>query len=76
MALTKKQAELDVTKWLGSENAGHDMCGEFDFCVKCDKELENPCAKAFDAYRKEKKAAAPAATKKTTARKTTAKKKN
>ena len=37
MALTKKQSELDVDKWLKSEEAGHDMCGEFEFCTYCDK---------------------------------------
>ena len=63
MALTKKQAELDVDKWLKSEQAGHDLCGDFEFCAMCDKTLENPCAKAYDAM---KKAAKPAAKKKTT----------
>ncbi len=71
MALTKKQAELDVDKWLKSEQAGHDLCGDFEFCAMCDKTLENPCAKAYDAM---KKAAKPAAKKRTTARKTATKK--
>ncbi|MBQ7227792.1 MAG: hypothetical protein IJX05_05280 [Clostridia bacterium] len=57
MALTKKQAELDVNKWLKSEEAGHDLCGEFDFCANCDKEKENPCAKAYDAFKKANKPA-------------------
>lgn len=52
MALTKKQSEMDVDKWLKSEQAGRDMCGEFDFCASCDKEVENPCAKALSAYSK------------------------
>ncbi|HIV64008.1 MAG TPA: hypothetical protein H9693_04545 [Firmicutes bacterium] len=75
MALTKKQAELDVSKWLKSEEAGHDLCGEFDFCAKCDKELENPCAKALDAYKKAaKEAKAPKAKAEKPAAKTAAKK--
>ena len=31
MALTKKQAELDGSRWLKSEEAGRDLCGEYDF---------------------------------------------
>ena len=73
MAITKKQTELDVSKWLKSEEAGHDMCGEFDFCAYCDKEVENPCAKAFDACRKAAKATGSEPNK-TTARKTATKK--
>lgn len=63
MAITEKQAELDVTKWLKSEKIGRDMCGEFDFCEKCDKNLENPCAKAYDAFEKSKKLVANTTTK-------------
>ena len=67
MALTKKQAELDVDKWLKSEEAGRDLCGEFDFCANCDKDAENPCAKAYSDAKK-------AAPKKTAAAKPAAKK--
>ncbi len=56
MALTKKQSEMDVDKWIKSEQAGRDMCGEFEFCANCDKEVENPCAKALSAYNKQSKA--------------------
>lgn len=56
-ALSEKQAEMDVDKWLKSEQAGHDMCGEFSFCAKCNKEDENPCAKAYEAMKKENIAA-------------------
>lgn len=75
MALTEKQVKLDENKWYRSEEAGHDMCGEFDFCANCDKQQENPCAKAFEAMMKSKKltsAAAKPAAKKTSAKKTTA----
>ncbi|MBP5357155.1 MAG: hypothetical protein J6Y68_03285 [Clostridia bacterium] len=75
MALSKKQRDLDVAKWLKSEEMGRDMCGEFDFCVCCNKKVQNPCAKAYDAYNeiakksepkivKEKPVAAKAAKKK------------
>ncbi len=50
MALTKKQKELDEKKWLKSEEQGYDACGSFDYCVKCDKNKENPCDKAFKAF--------------------------
>lgn len=52
MAITKKQMELDKIKWEKSEQEGKDACGSFDFCVKCDKQKENPCDKAFTAYNK------------------------
>ena len=68
MAITKKQQELDTIKWLKSEELGYDACGTFDYCVKCDKALKNPCDKAYKAFNKK-----PVA-KKTTAKKATAKK--
>ena len=52
MAITKKQKELDVIKWQKSEEMGADACGTFDYCVKCDKEKENPCDKAYKAFNK------------------------
>ncbi len=78
MALTEKQVELDENKWYRSEEAGHDMCGEFDFCANCDKEQENPCAKAFEAMMKAKKLTAaktakPAAAKTSTTKTATTK---
>lgn len=65
MSISERQSELDVKKWLESENVGHDLCGEFDFCKKCDKNLENPCATAYDVFN---------APKKRTVKKSTAKK--
>lgn len=48
-----------------SQKAGHDTCGEYDFCAYCKGEEEFPCARAYDrfdrelrstsAYRKDKK---------------------
>ncbi len=62
MAITKKQQELDAIKWLKSEEIGMDACGSFDYCVKCDKNKENPCDKAFKAFNRKPavKKAAPA----------------
>lgn len=50
MAISKKQKELDVMKWEKSIAMNKDACGSFDFCVKCDKNLENPCEKAFNKF--------------------------
>ena len=52
MAITKKQQELDKIKWEKSVEMGADACGTFDYCVNCDKSLENPCDKAFKATNK------------------------
>ncbi len=52
MAITKKQQQLDLAKWLKSEEIGADACGSFDYCVKCDKTKENPCDKAYTAFNK------------------------
>ncbi len=77
MAITKKQKELDLAKWIKSEEIGADACGTFDYCAKCDKALENPCDKAYTAFNKKPVAKKPVENKpatKTTAKKTTAKK--
>ena len=52
MALTKKQMELDKAKWINSEELGTDACGTFDYCEKCNKDVENPCDKAYKAFHK------------------------
>ncbi len=64
MAVSKKQQELDLLKWKKSEELGTDACGSFDYCAKCDKEKENPCEKAYNAFNKK-----PAAKKTTTVKK-------
>lgn len=77
MALTKRQRELDDIKWLKSEEQGYDACGSFDYCVKCDKEKENPCDKAYTAFNKKPVAGKNAAKKETAATEVkTTKKKN
>lgn len=63
MPISEKQAELDVQKWLDSESAGYDLCGEFDFCKMCDKSIENPCAAAYSAFCKPKTKGKKASTK-------------
>ncbi|MBR1747081.1 MAG: hypothetical protein IJ735_02580 [Clostridia bacterium] len=45
------QQKFDVKKWVESEEAGRDKCGEYDFCNKCDKNLSEPCAEANAAAR-------------------------
>lgn len=40
------QDKIDVEKWLKSEKAGRDLCGEEDFCAYCDKKEEYPCGHA------------------------------
>lgn len=60
MVITKKQKELDIIKWNKSVEQDYDACGTFDYCIKCNKELENPCDKAykkFNASNKAKKSA-------------------
>lgn len=42
------QANIDLKKWYDSE-CGEDKCGTYDFCMKCDKSKDNPCARAFYA---------------------------
>lgn len=46
--ISKKQHELDLTKWYDSQNAGHDTCGSYDFCAYCNNEMENPCENALN----------------------------
>lgn len=53
--LSEKQREFDEKKWLDSEKAGHDTCGTYSFCSKCDKTLENPCIKAKNKRIRKKK---------------------
>ena len=52
MAITKRQKELDLVKWLKSEEIGQDACGSFDYCACCNKALENPCDKAYLKFNK------------------------
>ncbi len=52
MDFKKQQDRFDVIKWYDSIVAGCDMCGTYEFCGACNKDLENPCARAAYKYRK------------------------
>ena len=42
MTLQERQNELDIMKWYDSVSKRDDMCGEYIFCDKCNKENNNP----------------------------------
>ena len=66
MNKVERQNALDVQKWIDSEQKGYDCCGSYEFCSKCDKQVEYPCAVAYDAFNaKTVKAAKKPAAKKT-----------
>ncbi len=45
------QRDIDLEKWLDSEAAGRDTCGEYEFCAFCDKSVKNPCGTAYKKMR-------------------------
>jgi len=49
------QKELDIKKWIESERAKRDLCSTYNYCSKCDKTKENPCAIAYTLYNKKEK---------------------
>ena len=53
--LKNLQAELDVLKWNDSQAKGVDACDSYDYCAKCDKNVEFPCATAKTAFTKKPK---------------------
>lgn len=61
------QAQLEVEKWEKGVATSSDPCGSYEYCVKCEKSNEYPCATAKTAYE--------AAAKKPAAKKAPAKKK-
>ncbi|MBQ8885473.1 MAG: hypothetical protein IJY62_03805 [Clostridia bacterium] len=50
MELKEIQERFDLEKCNDSRIAGKDTCGEYEFCVCCDKEEEYPCANARVRY--------------------------
>ncbi len=50
------------------------MCGTYDYCEKCDKEKDFPCARAYYAKNAPAKTTTTKTATKTTAKKATAKK--
>lgn len=76
MKLEAEQKRLDEEKWLKSEKEGRDVCGEFEYCKFCDKEMAHPCANALSKANKPAKktcAKKTVETKKTCAKKACAK---
>ena len=57
MKLEVEQKRLDEEKWLKSEQAGRDVCGEFEYCSFCDKAHAHPCANALSLAKKPAKKA-------------------
>lgn len=51
--LINKQKELDAIKWIDSKN-DRDKCGTYPHCIKCDKNKEYPCARAYYLFRAKK----------------------
>ena len=50
MSNSKKQNELDLIKWVDSETKGYDTCGEYNYCVNCNKNEAYPCASAYESF--------------------------
>lgn len=48
------QAKLDEQKWNDSVSNHRDMCGAYDYCAFCDKNVALPCASAFEEMNKPK----------------------
>lgn len=46
------QAKLDEQKWNDSVTNHRDMCGAYDYCAFCDKNVAMPCATAFEEMNK------------------------
>ncbi len=42
------QAKMDEQKWNDSVNNHRDMCGAYDYCAYCDKNIPYPCATAYE----------------------------
>lgn len=48
------QAKLDDQKWNDSVMNHRDMCGAYDYCAFCDKNIVLPCATAFEKMNEQK----------------------
>ena len=46
MDFKNRQEQFDRQKWFDSVLAGEDTCGSYDFCSKCCKTEQYPCARA------------------------------
>ena len=47
------QNDFEIRKWLESEAANHDLCGTYEFCAYCNKDLDMPCERAFNLYKED-----------------------
>lgn len=52
--ISERQKQFDRLKLELSEFLGEDACGTFEFCVCCDKKVENPCVNAETKYKNSK----------------------
>ena len=48
MTLQEKQMKFDKIKWYDSIRANRDTCGDYDFCARCRKTDDYPCARAAE----------------------------
>lgn len=52
MNLKARQEKLDVIKWYDSILWGEDRCGTYEYCAKCNKDEQYPCARAEARFEK------------------------
>ena len=46
MKLNELQKQLDLEKYIASNEAGTDLCGKLEYCKHCNKKNKYPCASA------------------------------
>ena len=46
MKLNELQKQLDLEKYIASNEAGVDLCGKLTYCKYCNKKNKYPCASA------------------------------
>ncbi len=49
-----QQNIFDDIKWYDSILAGYDRCGSYEFCINCDKQEPEPCARAAFRHQRPK----------------------
>ena len=49
-----EQDKFDKVKWYDSILVGYDRCGSYAFCGVCNKEEEQPCARAMHRFYKKR----------------------
>lgn len=48
--LRRMQNRIDVSKYYEGLKEDSDPCGSYDYCVNCNKDLMDPCARAQIIY--------------------------